>query len=136
MDSVQSAIGDLERPPSKSNIDVWAIIEICVFVFLGIGAIKDIFDVFGKNTGISVIDIIKVCIYGLLAAGFCFAAYGFFQNTPQHLKTGLLCFAAGLLGKAFFIFIHILNGFGLGSLIELCIVLFFCYILYKQSTHC
>ena len=130
------SLGDLERPPSKANINVWTVIEICIFVFLGVGSMKDLFDAFGSGFKFSVVDLIKICIYALLAVGFCFAAYGFFQNTHQHIKTGLLCFAAGLLGKAVFIFFHILNGFGFGSLIELLLVLAFCYILYLQSTHC
>ena len=131
MDNIQNSFGDLERPPSKSNITVWAIIEICVFLFLGIGAIKDIIDVFKSPTGVSILDLVKVCVYALLAVGFCFATYGFFKENSQNLKTGLISFCFGCIGLAIVDF-----DFGIGSIIKILLLLFFSYVLYKQSLNC
>ena len=132
----QSSLGDLERPPSKANLTIFTIIEICFFTYLGITSVKNIYDLITKSAGISSGYLLEICIYGLLVAGFFFVACGFFQNSHRHLKTGLLFFVLGLIGKAIFLFLRFIKTFSFVPLIELCVDIFFVCIAYKQSTHC
>ena len=128
---------ELEKPPKKSDITIWSVIEICIFIYLGFSAMDDLFDTFTSNSGISFMGLIKIVICGLIAVGFLFAAFGFLKDDNQHLKTGILCFFAGCIGLTLIIFLNMFRGgFGLGSIIELLLFALFSYFLYKQSQNC
>ena len=128
---------ELEKPPKKSDITIWGIIEICIFIYLGFSAMDDLFDTLTSNSGISFMGLVRIVICGLIAVGFLFAAFGFFKEDSQHLKTGILCFLAGCIGLTLVIFLYMFRiGFGIGSIIEILLFVVLSYFLYKQSQNC
>ena len=135
MEDIDGIMRQIERPPSKYNLSIPAIIQIILMLCAGLSSGKDLFDIF-KYSHFSIIDLIKIVVDGLIFIGFLLAAYAFFVDNNDHLKKGFLLFLFGLIG---WLVICILDwfrsGFGFGSLIEFLIFCCLAYIIYIQCPH-
>ena len=134
-----NSCGDLDRPPSRSNMSLFAIIEIVIMGVCGVLCLVQLINMFNSNTPLNnVWTIVQIIIDILIVAGLVFVIYGLFcAPSPAPIRTGILCFVVGAILALVVLVVQLVNGKGL-TVYELCymILLFFlAYILWRQSAH-
>ena len=136
MESQQSLMRVLERPPLKNNLSILTIIQIIIMLYIGfVGAGSNLLGIF-KNGSFSIVDLINIIIDGLLFVGICLATYGFLKEEENKTKNGFLLFFYGLIGLLIMIILGwFKDGFGLGSFLEFLIYGFITYIIFVQTNH-
>ena len=61
MDSINDVMREIERPPSRSNLSIYSIIQLLIMLYLGCDAGKEVFDIF-KFGSYSWIELLKIVI--------------------------------------------------------------------------
>ena len=135
MESMENAMTNFERPPSKNNLSISNIIQLVFMLFIGFEAGKGLIDLF-KAGSFSFIDLIKILIDGVIIVGFVLSGFGLLADKSETMKTGFVFYFFGLLAMLLiFIFDWLRGGFGLGSLIEFILYAILTYVIYIQIPH-
>ena len=131
--------GDLDRPPSRSNMSLFAIIELVIMGVCGVLCLIELINMFNSNTKLNEVwTIIQIVVDILIVAGLVFVIYGLFcAPSPSPIRTGIICFVVGAILSLVSLVYQLVAGAGL-TVYGLCymILLFFlAYILWRQSAH-
>ena len=134
--------GDLDRPPSRQNMSLIAIIELVVMLCVGIVCGLDLVDLFDVNRW-ELWEILRAVRDALCVVGLVLVIIGLFFSISQYqIRSGTLCFCIGAIlsvvimvfmlldkntyysnkSKAYCIFYIVLN-------------VFLAWILWRQSGH-
>ena len=134
--------GDLDRPPSRQNMSLIAIIELVVMLCVGIVCGLDLVDLFDVNRW-ELWEILRAVRDALCVVGLVLIIIGLFFSISQYqIRSGILCFCIGAIlsvvimvfmlldkntyysnkSKAYCIFYIVLN-------------VFLAWILWRQSGH-
>ena len=134
--------GDLDRPPSRQNMSLIAIIELVVMLCVGIVCGLDLVDLFDVNRW-ELWEILRAVRDALCVVGLVLIIIGLFFSISQYqIRSGILCFCIGAIlsvvimvfmllykenrssnqGVAYCIFYIVLN-------------VFLAWILWRQSGH-
>ena len=91
--------GNIESPPSRSNMSLIAIIELVIMGVVGVLCLIQLIDILQsspKNWG--VIQILNIIVDGLIVAGLALILIGLFCSPSQYqIRTGILCFCIGTI---------------------------------------
>ena len=135
MDSANSIMNELERPPSRNNLTVVGIIELIIIVIIGFESGKDLFDTF-KAGSFSFADLIKIVVDLVVFVGFVISAYAFCTQNGSLLKNGYQLFFYGCVGLLILVLLGVVkDGFSLGKLINFLLCAFVVYVIYLQVQH-
>lgn len=128
--------GNMETPPSRSNMTIWGIVELIVMGVIGLTCLFNLFDYVNRGIG-GVWSIIGLVGNGLGLAGLVFICLGLYQSNSGHIKIGIICFLVSTLICCVCIVFSILNGEKLyfGMIVTLALYIFIAYVLWKQSSH-
>ena len=133
------ACGDLERPPSRSNMSLWAIIElVCMGVCAVICGVQlgDMFS--NRSKSLETWEIIQIVIDALIVIGMVLILVGLFCSpNASTIRSGILCFVVGAIASCVVTIYYIINS-GKANFYTICYVvllIFLAYILWVQSSH-
>ena len=135
----QGGCGDLERPPSRSNMSLWAIIELVAMGVCALFCLMQLIDLFNSNANMkNVWTILTIVVDALIVVGLVLVVYGLFCAVGAGtIRSGILCFVVGCIVELVVLIYAIVNGERLTfygfCYIVLLIVL--AYILWRQSGH-
>ena len=132
--------GDLERPPSRSNMSIFAIIELVVMAVCGILALQQLIDIFNdKTTDLgNAWTLVTVIIDIVIVVGLVLVIIGlFFSTSSNSIRSGILCFLFGAIASVVLIVYKIVKGDRLTfqNLCFIILLIFLSYILWRQSGH-
>lgn len=134
-----NSCGDLESPPSRSNITFWAIIEIVAMGVVGVLCCMNLIDFFNYHSGrnLSAWDVIFIVVNAVVVVGLVFIILGLCMPKASAVKTGITCFLIGCICFLVLIIYGLTQGdkFNFWSLCEIIVMVFLAYILWKQSSH-
>ena len=89
--------GDLDRPPSRQNMSLIAIIELVVMLCVGIICGLDLVDLFDINRW-ELWEIIRAVRDALCVVGLVLVIIGLFFSISQYqIRSGTLCFCIGAI---------------------------------------
>jgi len=136
--------GDINRPPSRGNMSLIAIIELVIMGVVGIICLMSLYRFIeglnDDNHDWDIIDILKVVQECLIVAGLVFIIIGLFCSPSQRqIYTGIVCF---LIGTILAIILTVLlirdkqTNDSLGyNICYIILLTFLAWILWKQSYH-
>ena len=135
-----SACGDLERPPSRNNMSICAIIELIVMAICGILCLEQLIRIFnsGADLGNAWI-LITVIIDFLIVVGLVLVLVGLFCATSaSSIRSGVFCFCIGAIASVVLIIYYIVAGsdrLTFENFLYIVLLIFLSYILWIQSGH-
>ena len=92
--------GDINRPPSRGNMSLIAIIELVVMGVVGIICLMDLYTMIDETEPKhwKLFEILRVVEYCLIVAGLVFIIIGLFCSPSQRqIYTGIICFLVGTI---------------------------------------
>ena len=128
---------DCYRPPSKSGLGIFQIIELIIMAVCGILCAAELIDIFnyqGKVSNVYLILIIVADVF--IVVGLVFVIWGLFCGTSNNIRTGIICFVVGCLCLVVKTILWIVDG-GSISAWELChliLLIFISYVLWVQAS--
>ena len=128
---------DCYRPPSKSGLGLFQIIELIIMAVCGILCAAELIDIFnyqGKVSNVYLILIIVADVF--IVVGLVFVIWGLFCGTSNNIRTGIICFVVGCLCLVVKTILWIVDG-GSISAWELChliLLIFISYVLWVQAS--
>ena len=139
----QGPCGDIDRPPSRSNNSLFAIIELVIMGVVGVLCLVDLvrlIQYMGDHKDWDVIEILRVIEYGLIVAGLVLVIIGLFCSISQYqIRSGILCFCIGAIISIVITILYIHDGNTKQSLFyNICYIIFMVFlawILWRQSGH-
>ena len=135
----QGGCGELDRPPSRSNMGLWAIIELVAMGVCALFCLMQLIDLFNSNANMkNVWTILTIVVDALIVVGLVLVVYGLFCSVGAGtIRSGILCFVIGCIVELVILIYAIVDGQRLTfygfCYIVLLIVL--AYILWRQSGH-
>ena len=130
--------GDLERPPSRSNMSLFAIIELVIMGVLAIICLVELIDIFNSNQSLSnVFLILRIISDILIVVGLCLIVYGLFcAMNPSPIRSGILCYLiAALISLVVIVYNFIESSITAYQFFYAVFLLFLAYFLWRQSGH-
>ena len=136
-----ASCGDLDNPPTLSNLTLVAIIELVVMLVVGIICAIDLVDLIkymNKNHNWGVIEVLRVIEYALIVAGMVLVLVGLFCCPQQgKVRSGIMCFCVGTILAIIIVVLIIMWGYDKdGIIFNICYVIFLvclAYVLWRQS---
>ena len=128
---------DCLRPPNKSYLGIFQIIELIIMAVCGILCAAELIDIFnyqGKVSNVYLILIIVADVF--IVVGLVFVIWGLFCGTSNNIRTGIICFVVGCLCLVVKTILWIVDG-GSISAWELChliLLIFISYVLRVQAS--
>ena len=128
---------DCLRPPNKSYLGIFQIIELIIMAVCGILCAAELIDIFnyqGKVSNVYLILIIVADVF--IVVGLVFVIWGLFCGTSNNIRTGIICFVVGCLCIVVKTILWIVDG-GSISAWELChliLLIFISYVLWVQAS--
>ena len=128
---------DCLRPPNKSYLGIFQIIELIIMAGCGILCAAELIDIFnyqGKVSNVYLILIIVADVF--IVVGLVFVIWGLFCGTSNNIRTGIICFVVGCLCLVVKTILWIVDG-GSISAWELChliLLIFISYVLWVQAS--
>ena len=142
---VSSSCGDLDRPPSRQNMSLFAIIELVIMGVVGILCLIGLVDfikALNKSSGSwDVITILRLIEYVLIVAGLVLIIIGLFCSISQYqIRTGIMCFAVGGILSIVITVLYITNSRTdennfFYNICYIILMIFLVWILWRQSGH-
>ena len=130
--------GDLERPPSRSNMSLFAIIELVIMGVLAIICLVELINIFNSNQSMSnVFLILRIISDILIVVGLCLVVYGLFcALSPSPIRSGILCYLiAALISLVVIVYNFVENSITAYQFFYAVFLLFLAYFLWRQSGH-
>ena len=141
---VSSSCGDLDRPPSRQNMSLFAIIELVIMGVVGILCLIGLVDfikALNKSSGSwDVITILRLIEYVLIVAGLVLIIIGLFCSISQYqIRTGIMCFAVGGIISIVITVMYITDSrYEENFFYNICyiiLMIFLVWVLWRQSGH-
>ena len=135
---MQACCAELEKPPSRSHMGVFQIIQLIIMIIVAILCGYDFFNVLKlKVTFWSVLALIADILFIL---GIVFIIVGLFCGfTTNKIRIGIYCFFAAIIIELVFIVYSLIKGgpldYWLLNLVKAVVMIFIAFILWKQSLH-
>ena len=125
---------EFQRPPTRSNLSIWNIIQIIIMLIIGILKVSEFYSSFKGNMLFTVF--IRIIVDGLIILGIIIFAYGLLAEQSKFLKLGLLLFLCGSFILIFFSFFEIFKEKSLiKSIFEIIIYGFISWVIFTQIPH-
>lgn len=139
----QGPCGDIDKPPSRSNMTLFAIVELVIMGVVGVLCLVDLvrlIQYMGDNHNWDVIEILRVIEYGLIVAGLVLIIIGIFCSASQYqIRTGILCFCIGTILAVVILILLIkddrTNDTLFFNICYMILLIFLAYILWRQSAN-
>ena len=137
-----TSCGDLDNPPSRTNLTLLGIIEIVIMIVVGIVCLIDLIrliQIINKShNSLGVLEILKIVEYVIIVSGLVMIVYGLFCSPRQGpAKTGIGCFCVGTILAIVVVVLVIYYGWEKDSLLYnilyMIFLIFLAYILWRQS---
>ena len=130
---------ELERPPSRSNMSLWAIIELVIMGVCGVLCLVELINILNSNAKLNDVAIIlRIVVDGLIVVGLVLIIIGLFcASGPSYIRTGILCFVIGAIITLVVLILDIVNGATLTfyGFCYIVLLFFLAYLLWRQSAH-
>ena len=125
--------GSIDQPPSFKNITIWGIVTLVIMVLLGVDSTIGFINGIKNNDGFYYFFLLIGSAFGII--GLILAVISIIARTGGFMWIGLFCF---LISCIIHIVLLILNLIGdvdvnLGSIFQIVIDIFLCYLFYRQS---
>ena len=127
--------GNIDTPPSRTNITIWGIVEFIIMCFIGLSCLGNIFEILRYD--ITLWSIISFVGAGFGFAGLVFVILGLWQSNGYYFNIGMICFFINILIAIVCIIFSIINGSHVyfGTILTICLDIFMAYVLWRQSGH-
>ena len=129
---------DCYRPPSKSGLGIFQIIELIIMAVCGILCAAELIDIFNYGGSIESVYLILLIVADVfVVVGLVLVIWGLFCGTSTNIRTGIVCFVVGCLCLIVKTILWIVNGKGSISaweLVHLILLIFISYILWVQAS--
>ena len=137
----QTPCGDIYNPPSRSNMSIFAIIELVIMGVIAVLSLVELLDFLsGDKDSNGMIQVLVIIDDIIIVAAVVYIIIGLFVSVcgGSKLKMGILCFiAAGILSMIILV-LQISDGVKgkelLFSIFKFIIYLFLTFILWNQYT--
>ena len=130
---------ELERPPSRSNMSLWAIIELVIMGVCGVLCLVELIDILNSGKSLNnVYLILRIVVDALIVIGLVLIIIGLFcASGPSSIRSGILCFVIGAIITLVVLILDIVNGEKLTfySFCYIVLLFFLAYLLWRQSAH-
>ena len=130
--------GDMYRPPSRSNMSLFAIIEIVIMGVLGVICLVELINLFQSNASMNnVSTILRIIVDILIVVGLCLIIYGLFcAMSPSPIRSGIICYLlAAIITLVVLVYCFINGGVTFYQFVYAVFLLFLAYFLWIQSGH-
>jgi hypothetical membrane protein len=134
--------GNLDSPPSRHNMSLFAIIELVIMGVVGVLCLVHLVGVIqnGNPKNWGVIDYLNVVIDALIVIGLVLILIGLFCSPSQYqIRSGILCFCVGTILSIVVTVLIIMNDKDKDRMFyNICYVIllvFLAWILWRQSYH-
>ena len=135
----QGGCGDLERPPSRSNMSLWAIIELVAMGVCALFCLLQLIDLFKNNVNMNdVWTILTIVVDALIVIGLILVVYGLFCAGPGIIRSGILCFVVGCIIELVILIYQIVDDRDSLTFYGFCYIVLLvvlAYLLWRQSGH-
>ena len=135
----QGGCGDLERPPSRSNMSLWAIIELVAMGVCALFCLLQLIDLFKNNVNMNdVWTILTIVVDALIVIGLILVVYGLFCAVPGIIRSGILCFVVGCIIELVILIYQIVDDRDSLTFYGFCyivLLIVLAYLLWRQSGH-
>ncbi len=139
---VITSCGDLDYPPSRHNMNLFAIIELVIMAVVGIMCLIELVDTINYSNPKywTIIEYLKVVVDALIVIGLILILIGLFCSPSQYqIRSGVLCFCIGTIISIVITVLVIMNKQNKDRLFyNICyiiLLLFLACILWRQSGH-
>ena len=129
---------DCLRPPNKSYLGLFQIIELIIMAVCGILCAAELIDIMNSNLKDGTVYLILIIVADVfVVVGLVFVIWGLFCGTSNNIRTGIICFVVGCLCLVVKTILWLVNGRGSISAWELChliLLIFISYVLWVQAS--
>jgi hypothetical protein len=128
---------DCYRPPSKSGLGLFQIIELIIMAVCGILCAAELIDIFNAKERVGNVYLILIIVADVFVViGLIFVIWGLFCGTSTNIRTGIVCFVVGCLCLVVKTILYLVNGYGISAweLIHFILLIFISYILWVQAS--
>ena len=128
---------DCYRPPSKSGLGLFQIIELIIMAVCGILCAAELIDIFNAKESVENIFLILIIVADVFVViGLVFVIWGLFCGTSTNIRTGIVCFVIGCLCLVVKTILYLVKGYGISAweLIHFILLIFISYILWVQAS--
>jgi hypothetical protein len=128
---------DCYRPPSKSGLGIFQIIELIIMAVCGILCAAELIDIFNAKERVGNVYLILIIVADVFVViGLIFVIWGLFCGTSTNIRTGIVCFVVGCLCLVVKTILYLVNGYGISAweLIHFILLIFISYILWVQAS--
>ena len=128
---------DCYRPPSKSGLGIFQIIELIIMAVCGILCAAELIDIFNYGGSVKNIYLILFIVADVFVViGLIFVVWGLFCGTSTNIRTGIVCFVVGCLCLVVKTILWIIDGYSISAweLIHLILLIFISYVLWVQAS--
>ena len=124
------------RPPSKTSLGLFQIIELIIMAVCGILCGAELIDLFNDKTPGTVYIILTIVADVFIVVGLVFVIWGLFCGTSNNIRTGIICFVVGCLCLVVNTIYGLFNNRGLSAweLCHLILLIFISYVLWVQAS--
>ena len=134
------ACGDLERPPSRSNMSLWAIIELVCMGVCAVMCAVQLGEMFSNrgNQSLQTWEIIQIVIDALIVIGMVLILVGLFCSpNASTIRSGILCFVVGAIASCVVTIYYAVDSEKVNfyTICYVVLLIFLAYILWVQSSH-
>ena len=128
---------DCLRPPNKSYLGIFQIIELIIMAVCGILCAAELIDIFNAKERVGNVYLILIIVADVFVViGLIFVIWGLFCGTSTNIRTGIVCFVVGCLCLVVKTILYLVNGYGISAweLIHFILLIFISYILWVQAS--
>ena len=128
---------DCYRPPSKSGLGLFQIIELIIMAVCGILCAAELIDIFNSKEKVGNVFLILIIVADVFVViGLIFVIWGLFCGTSNNIRTGIVCFVVGCLCLVVKTILWLVEGYGISAweLIHLILLIFISYVLWVQAS--
>ena len=133
----QTPCGDMYQPPSRSNMSIFAIIELVIMMVVAVLCFVEVVRFIGDGQKFDYIKFFVLVDDILAVAALCYIVYGLFCGfASSKLKWGIMLFVFAAILAMVIIVLEINKGVGdkiFYKIFQFCIYLFLAWILWNQA---
>ena len=126
------------RPPSKTSLGLFQIVELIIMAVCGILCAAELIDLFNneKLRADNVYLILLIVADVFIVVGLVLVIWGLFCGTSNNIRTGIICFVVGCLCLIVSTIISLVRGNGISAwgLCHLILLIFISYVLWVQAS--
>ena len=134
--------GNLDSPPSRHNMSLFAIIELVIMGVIGVLCLIELVNVlqYGNPKTWGIIQYLKIVVDALIVIGLVLILIGLFCSPSQYqIRSGILCFCIGTILSIVITVLIIMNDQAKDQMFyNICYIIllvFLAWILWRQSYH-